>query len=59
MANRQRSRVYERFMEQARDREQRARELRESGKTFEQIGDLLGVTRQAAFEMVRRAAKAS
>lgn len=53
MAVRQKSDFYERFMAEANERRALARRLRDEGKTFEEIGAALGVSRQRAFFLVR------
>ena len=44
---------YERLMAVARRRRLRALKLRAAGKTYEQIGAALGITRQGAHALIR------
>ena len=46
---------YERFMAQADERRARALKLRNDGKTYDEIGAALGISKQRAFDMVQRA----
>lgn len=47
--------LQQRVIDEARKRRERALELREAGKTVQQVGDILGVTKQRAAELIARA----
>jgi transposase len=46
---------YQQFMAAARKRQAEALKLHQGGKTYEQIGSELGVSKQRAYDIVQRA----
>jgi hypothetical protein len=46
---------YERWLKEARERRARALAMREAGKSVQEVGDALGVSKQRASELITQA----